>query len=323
MLHILLFILKIIGILLAVILGIIVLCICAVLFVPICYRAEGAGSGTLEDAKLHGQVSWLFGLVKVVVDIRNKIPEYYIKIAWKRLGGPKKPAQEREDAAYEKHAEEQKDFSEIREETDHNRKAEEIRILEEPEEPAEVPAKENENRRESQKTPEKESQVSDRAQEETESHGRVSGISDKIKGICEKIKCTIRKFCDKIRSISEKKDRLAEFISDETHLHAFEKAKQEVFRLLRRLSPRVLKANIHYGFEDPGLTGKVLACLSILYPFVGEHAQITPDFQEEVLEGEIRLRGRIFIVHLAALAVNMLLCRDVRRTIKDVKEFRL
>lgn len=91
--------------------------------------------------------------------------------------------------------------------------------------------------------------------------------------------------CDKIKLLLEKKERLAEFITDEVHRKAFFKAKDEAFKLLRRLKPKKLAADLHYGFEDPCTTGQVLAGLSMLYPFWGEHVSIIPDFEQKVLEG--------------------------------------
>lgn len=334
MLHILLFILKIIGILLAVILGIILLAVCVVLFVPVCYRAEGESKGTLEDMTAHGQISWLFGLVKVVVEWKEKTASYYIKIAWKKLGDAPGGEKEREDA----------DDEEIREERGKAYGDEEVS---EPyaESRPEI-GKEREEGKEDQKTDAKAVEevppVSERVErpaqesgppdqeEEVRSAGIFEKINGKIRGVFEgiqktlqKIKCTFRDFCDKIREIFGKKDRVAAFIKDETHLGALRKGKQEVFKLFRRLSPKILAADIHYGFEDPCLTGQVLAVLGALYPLIGEHTEITPDFQEKVLEGRLKIRGRIYVVHLVMLAVNMLLCREVRQTIKDIRNFKL
>ena len=110
---------------------------------------------------------------------------------------------------------------------------------------------------------------------------------------------------------------------DAAHKNALVRGKKEIFKLLGRLSPKVLQADIHYGFEDPSLTGKVLAGFGILYPFLGDQVQITPDFQEKVLEGRLCVKGRIYVRHLVLMAVKLLLDRNVRQTIKDVRKFKL
>ena len=73
MLHILFLILKIIGIILAVILGLLLLAICIVLFVPICYKADLHGSGNARELMVHAKVSWLFGLIKAVLDRKSVV----------------------------------------------------------------------------------------------------------------------------------------------------------------------------------------------------------------------------------------------------------
>ena len=51
MIHILLLILKMIGVIIAVILGILVLLVCIVLFVPIRYKVGAACDGTISGVK--------------------------------------------------------------------------------------------------------------------------------------------------------------------------------------------------------------------------------------------------------------------------------
>lgn len=337
MLHILLFILKIIGIILAVILGIILLAICIILFVPVCYRAEGKCGGTLDDIRARGRVSWLFGLVKVVVNVKGKAVDYYIKIAWKKLGDRLEKAEEREDDADceelysdledwdQSEKAEDTEVTEVKEVTENAGTAEKIQKVEAPEPHAESSPSNAEKASAGSNPPnQKASEESSGDSGVFERAGKkIHGIGSGIKKSFEKIKCTFREFCDKIKEILKKKDLLTAFITDEIHLGALGKAKKEAFKLLRRMGPRVLMADIHYGFDDPCLTGQVLAVLGALYPLIGEHTQITPDFQEKILEGKLKIRGQIYVVHLAVMALNMLLCREVRQTIKDIREFKL
>ena len=65
-------------------------------------------------------------------------------------------------------------------------------------------------------------------------------------------------------------------------------------RLLKFLRPKKLTGNLHFGFEDPSVTGKVLAVLGALYPFYGEHIRINPDFENEIFEGDVLVKGNIW-----------------------------
>lgn len=365
MLHILFVILKILGIILAVILGILLLLVCIVLFVPLRYQGEAKSGGRLEDIRVHGQVSWLFGLVKAVVDIRNKAPDFYIQIAWKKFGDRPESKQETEEQAeYGKHKrkknhgkdketaeggkqkESEKTNQEREEERAENKRDEK---LQKPETASQSDSEDYEGYKEDQAVCKEKSGISEEGREAASEtlktwtqdreeswekdekkpsflekiKGKLEKIAAKLRRLPEKFKCTIQKFCDKMEEISGKRDKLIALITEPVHVNAFGKGKRELIWLLGHLSPQVLEADIHYGFADPALTGMVLAGFGVLYPFFEDHIQITPDFTEKVLEGNIRVKGRIYAAHLAVFAVRILLSRDVRRTIKNVRNFKL
>ena len=62
MVHILLLILKAIGILILVLLGLVLAVVCLVLFVPVCYEAGGSWK---DKPAGKGKISWLFGAVSL------------------------------------------------------------------------------------------------------------------------------------------------------------------------------------------------------------------------------------------------------------------
>ena len=72
----------------------------------------------------------------------------------------------------------------------------------------------------------------------------------------QKIKCTIQGLCDKIKLLTEKKDKLTQFVQDESHIRAYESVKKELFWYLKKLRPRKMEAVLRYGFDDPSYTGK-------------------------------------------------------------------
>ena len=72
MLHILWMLLKIIGIILLIILGVLVLSVCVVLFVPLRYHGKAEAKGTLDSVKAHLKFSWLLHLVSGYVTYENR-----------------------------------------------------------------------------------------------------------------------------------------------------------------------------------------------------------------------------------------------------------
>ena len=108
MLHIILLILKIIGWILLAILGLLVLLICVVFFVPLRYRAEGRCRGTLDS--LYGKIrfSWFMHLVSGSAVYDGGKLMWTVRIAWKKLyGGVEEDWKEaHEPARAAKHTEE-------------------------------------------------------------------------------------------------------------------------------------------------------------------------------------------------------------------------
>ena len=319
MLHILFLILKIIGIILAVILGLILLVICIVLFVPICYKADLHGSGNARELTVHAKVSWLFGLIKAVFALENGKTDLSVRIAWKKFGDSDPVEDKAEDRIEEKPKPEKKSVMQEKQVIQGEEKQDDTtnritdKAVEDQTEKAEKSEQTAKTRPES--TEKKQRKKKDRKED--------SDSASKIEQITEKIKCTYHKFCDKINEITEKKDKMSDFLTDETHKNAFLKLKNEAFHLLKKLKPKKIQGEITFGFEDPSLTGRLLALISMIYPWIGEHTDITPDFEHRTLSGDLSIRGRLYVITPVVTAIRLILSKAVRRSFKDIRNFKL
>ena len=433
MLHILLLILKIIGIIIAVILGILVLTVCVVLFVPIRYQMSASCGGTLEGIHAKARVTWLLHLIRLNISYEDRKLSWRIGLAWKSIqsGKEDKNTIKAEVKTYGKEVEElwedleddleeepgkdrkeEREASEVDEEEPVERsdkgcdekEERSVRALEkewnrlmeghhgeagqeeEPGEAVEKSAEEPEEllarlEQEVERLLETEELLEEReagvhevweeacedsgkepglavksgadrdedgaeCREEYEESGqdgdrgwkriwrklvdgcrqfirKISGLYQRIMGIPGRIKCTIQKICGKIGTLSEKKDKILDFLTDEVHRTAFVKVKDEVFWLLLKLRPKKLLGRIRYGFEDPCLTGKLLAGFSIAYPFLGDHLKICPDFERRILKGNFEASGRLRVSYFVKLVWSLVWCREVRMTYRHVRKFEL
>lgn len=317
MLHIVLLILKIIGIILAVILGIIVLLFCVVFFVPLRYRVEAQADGTPEGIQARIDISWICHLISGYVIYQDKNVLWQMRIFWKKLNTEKK-----------------KPKKETLDETKNDTFKDEEADLPEPEESADdKQVSYSDDRKESdQKKQTNPSDDSEQSAKWNQPHDSDTFRKSekkvrqkrrkKKKNIFQKIKYTFQNICDKIQVLLEKKEKLEEFLTDTVHVSAFSRIKKEIFRLLRFLKPDKLKANIHFGLEDPYNTGCVLAGLGMLYPFYGESIHITPDFEEQILEGELFLKGHVRGVYALILIWNLLFDKNVRTAYKHIRAFK-
>ena len=164
------------------------------------------------------------------------------------------------------------------------------------------------------KLPEKEKSV------DSEKNG---SFYQRILSWIQKIKCTFRKLCDKIKALSGKKEKLEEFLRDEVHKGAYHKCKKEFSRLMKHLKPKKADVRIVYGFDDPYYTGQALAVFSVLYPFVGGCISVTPDFEHQVLKGSAYLKGKIYLWHFVQSGWKLIWNRNVRQTYHDIRNFKI
>lgn len=287
MLHILLMLLKIIGILLAVILGLILLVIFVVLFAALKYEVAAAADGDMKSVKANIKFSWLFHLISGFAVYEEQKLNWQVKVAWKKINVPKVEAEQStekaEEIAKEVTHEVVEETTAVFDETIQDVKNESAEITES------TKKNENTSKKQAKKVPFK-----------------------------EKIRCSIQKISDKMKEIKNLKDKIVGFLTAENHKKAFQKLLKELLRLLKKLKPKKLKANVEFGFEDPYKTGSILAYLSMLYPFYGDNINIVPDFTEQVLKGNVFIKGYIRISYMVSMGIRLILDRNIRFTIKDV-----
>lgn len=91
----------------------------------------------------------------------------------------------------------------------------------------------------------------------------------------------------------------------------------KVLGLLRHLMPTIEQADLSYSAGEPDLTGEITGVLSWL-PFVyGKKKSFRPDFtsDEPYLRGEITLHGRISVIIILIVVIQILINKDARKLI--------
>lgn len=151
----------------------------------------------------------------------------------------------------------------------------------------------------------------------------LSGLGRKIAEIWNKILKTGKDIYARIKSLSEKKHKVTDFLGNKVHKDAWKKVKAEAIKFIGRIWPKKIRGDLTYGFEDPSITGKILAAFSLIYPFTKDDLKIRPDFEHPVICGKLLFCGRIYLFSLARLLWNLFWCKAVRQTYKDIREFEL
>lgn len=134
---------------------------------------------------------------------------------------------------------------------------------------------------------------------------------------------SIRSICGKIRRKVEWAGEAKIFWYSENTQRMICILKDNVLHLWRKLKPKVLRGNIVFGTGDPCLTGQILGVAAVLYASCGRGMQITPDFEEKRLEGNLLVKGRISLITIGIILIRIFLRGEwsrFRREAERLKE---
>lgn len=304
---VLLSILKIIGIILLSLLGVLLVLLLLVLFVPVRYRLKALRSP--EDTvavQVSARVTWLLHAISVSFRYPEK---EYLKV--RVLGIPVFRAGTQTGADTER--EEKK--TEERKETEATGEAAKTETTKTETTKTEAVKKAADTEAEDKKA--RKTQTEE-ASQETKKTG-ILNFFHKIWTALKNIKYTIQKICDKIKHIVRNIRYYSRVVQSDSFQRAWKLCRGEVFSLVRSILPKKLTGNITVGTGDPASTAQILAVHGILYPLIGNHIFITPDFENSVLEGDFYMKGRITVFKVLKTAARIYFSKDLRRVIRLLK----
>ena len=139
----------------------------------------------------------------------------------------------------------------------------------------------------------------------------IDKISDKYKAFSDKI--------DKIRFKIRFYDRMR---NDDGNKRAVGYIKERAIKLLKKIAPRTVKGFVHFGFDDPATTGKILMYLAIVYPILPRKLTIDPGFTDTDIYGNIRIKGHFSLITPAVCFLGIYFNRDVRRMRRLFKKYK-
>lgn len=322
MLHILLTILKVIGIIILVLISLVILIIAAILFVPIRYSIDAIYDRKVKNLDFKIKITYLLHLISVKYIYKDdglSIKIFGIKTHF--FDKETKAMEEKinkETKMFEKMSSEIKDnMTEMPEVYEQLKK-----IDEERDRLAENVNKTEENIENNNKDNDTEENTEENTEEfiKVEKQNIFSRIYSKIKAIIIKIKYRFIKFCDTIKKICKNVNDLKEFISDDNTKEAFGFLKKETLILLKHIRPRRIKGYVHFGFDDPSYTGNLLGLIYMILKGSPKEFRINPDFENKVFDGEIHAKGRVQCYLLLIIGIrlykndNLKLLLERRRT---------
>lgn len=307
--EIVLFILKIIGIILLSLLLAVLLLAALIMFYPVSYKLEAAYEESLcAKVKVH----WLFHLISVTLDYKEAGKKCILRI----LGIPimdflnpkpkkPKPQKVKKKKRKKKKSKEQepkkKNFVQETDGTDRDSRNETA-----------SEGLENEN-------------PSDNMEDENVSDDRKEGLLDKLQrfweklmGFPAKLKALIKSIIQKATNLyhkgtdlKKKVEKWVEVLKRERTRLAIGKAKLKIIKLLKHIMPRKWKAYVEYGFEDPGTTGQIYGYYWMFLGIWSERLICVPDFEHKVFKGSIFAKGHMQVIQFIYVAFQFMFDKDL------------
>lgn len=354
MVHVLLIILKVLGITLLILLGLVLLLVILALVAPFCYSLEGEYYG---DPRAVGRVRWLCFVLDFKGVYGNSKFLYYLKSFGFTIS-----TNDEADKHYHKGLEEETeesngaagatdsdteaasvpvklvedDFDDFMKETQTPAAETEPKPTSqaEPKPTSQTEAKQIKKqieKQESEKTSEPKrtllQKIDDKVRRAVEwvttipmrIHYKISEILSRILDFLANITENINKLVKKKNDILEAYAEVRQFLGEEETKKALRDCKKYFLKTWRHVRPRKLHGVVHFGLEDPAETGKLLGVAAMLFPVYKDRLVIAPDFEQKIFEGEFYARGRIQIGYFMLLGIRMVLNRNLLGRIQKVR----
>lgn len=305
MLHIIIFILKIIGILLLVILGLILLLVSSVLFVPITYKVRAERKdGVIQVRAVAG---WMFRLLSV--HYRLHTSQEPMQLLQGRILGipvwkPMEPKKEKPKKAEKKSKEKQSKPKQMeakqleqKAEVKSSDKAKErlkkdltpgtaVATIPQPE--PEVSRQEQPQDKKAQTKPPRQSILKKLLYAIRRIYGKITAIGRGLFSLVVKLLHMPEKASETIGTLTD-------FWNLEENVKARESIWRELKFLWKHSRPRKADLTLHFGFEDPSWTGQCMGVLSILNVWYPGRIFLKPEFEQEIFEGTLYIKGHMML----------------------------
>lgn len=306
MLHIIIFILKIIGILLLVILGLILLLVSSVLFVPITYKVRAERKdGVIQVRAVAG---WMFRLLSVHYRLHtSQEPMQLLQgrilgiPVWKPLEPKKEKPKKAEKKSKEKQSKpkqmEAKQLEQKAEVKSSDKAKERLKkdltpgtaVATIPQPEPEVSRQEQPQDKKAQTKPPRQSVLKKLLYAIRRIYGKITAIGRGLFSLVVKLLHMPEKASETIGTLTD-------FWNLEENVKARESIWRELKFLWKHSRPRKADLTLHFGFEDPSWTGQCMGVLSILNVWYPGRIFLKPEFEQEIFEGTLYIKGHMMLV---------------------------
>lgn len=275
-------ILKIIGILLLCILLLFIL----ILFAPAGYRAQGVYNDREKWAR--GRVSWLFFFLRMKVSWSEGEDA---AVSLRILGFPVYHSDEERWSLLNRKADEdvveiRDSGKDIKDRTQNYRKDFKPQSESEPDQ-----------------TPAPTEDILDYTGDDEEfdfteeDPPRKPPFQKRVKSFFQRCYNTGKRLYRRLKAALKRAESFRELLEDEELICAVKRLFGYGKKGIRHFLPKKFEGDVVFGFDDPAMTGEILAAVSMLMPLFKDRLFVEPDFTEARLEAALTVSGRIYAFH--------------------------
>lgn len=289
-------ILKIIGIVLACIVGFVLLLVLLILLAPIQYKIHSEGENA--DTLVTGSVKWIFGLATVKFAYLNFTFGYKLKAAGIKILMGKFPDTKREES----------ELSMKDENPDGSGKSEGS-IISSPIKTEKINNKEL--KRDNEDIPEIEFINIDNSKENNKNND--SKKKSKVEN--EKIP-----FTEKVNDFKEKYEKAKTLLESNVTKKAIKQIKIQFFNLLNHIKPKKIAGKLNFGLEDPANTAIIYGLIGSVTEIISNNRLVvTPEFYQKGVSSDLSINGSIFIGYVLLCFIRLIVDKNVIRLFKTVR----
>lgn len=136
--------------------------------------------------------------------------------------------------------------------------------------------------------------------------------ANKIEKIKVKTEAKWEAFKEKFKGINNKKEAVLKFINEEGTAEGIFYLLAQSKILLKMMLPSKVKGWLRFGTGDVYTEGRYLSYLCFLYPLYSGKFKIIPEWEEEIIEADVLLSGKITMFVALLIALRLLFNKKVK-----------
>ncbi len=125
----------------------------------------------------------------------------------------------------------------------------------------------------------------------------------------------------KVEDLQSKAEKVLDFVQDNTTQEEFALILKRLGKALKHYIPKKFEGYTRVGLSDPATTGKILMYwYAFAYPRISDSFRLIGEFDEEVIEGDVHVKGHLRLSHIVWFGIKMLIDRRFWKLLKKGKK---